>query len=178
MKRIASMIAVLAVATLSLVWSPAAAAATITSGPQPITLNVTLTETLTLACTPSTITFTGTGGTLAASAPISCQTTWSLATGHTSLTVLQYFTSGFVFTGQSIGPNAFSSSVDGGAATAFSATSSTIAGTTGFFGPNLLSNAPPAQSGSHTDTSLLSFNTAGLPPGSYTATLNILAVVQ
>jgi hypothetical protein len=165
MKRIATMIAVLAVTTLSLVWSPAAAAQALTSGPQQITLNVTLAESLSLACTPSTVTFTGSGGTLQGSAPISCQTSWSLGPSRTQLTVMEYFTTPFVFNGLPLGPNTFSN------------TSTTIAGVNGYFGPNLLSTSPGA-TGSRTNTVQLAVNTASLSPGSYTTTLNILALAQ
>lgn len=178
MKRIVTMIAVFAVATLSLVWSPVAAAAqALTSGPQQITLNVSLAESLTLTCTPSTVNFTGSSGTLQGSAPISCQTSWSIGASRTQLTVMEYFTTPFVFSGLSLGPNTFSASVDGGPVTPFSNTSATIAGVTGYFGPNLLSTSA-SKSGSHTDTVQLAVNTASLSPGSYTATLNILAIVQ
>jgi hypothetical protein len=177
MKRIATMIAVLAVTTLSLVWSPAAAAQALTSGPQQITLNVTLAESLSLTCTPSTVNFTGSGGTLQGSAPISCQTSWSLGPSRTQLTVMEYFTTPFVFTGLPLGPNVFTASVDGGPVTPFSNTSSTIAGVTGYFGPNLLSTSPSA-SGNRTSTVQLAVNTAALSPGSYTTTLNILALAQ
>lgn len=183
MKRTATtMIAVLVVAALSLIWSPAATAQALTSGPAAITLNVSVAETLTLSCTPPTVSFSGSGGTLQASAPISCTTTWSLAPTRSSLTVAQYFTTPFVFNGLSLGPNIFTSSVDGGAATPFSNNSNTIAGVTGYFGPNLLSLSTsngnlPSQS-QHTDTSQLTLNTASMPPGSYTSTLNILAIAQ
>jgi hypothetical protein len=177
MKRTVTMIAVLAVATLSLVWSPAAAAQALTSGPQQITLNVTVGETLTLTCTPSTVNFTGSGGTLQASAPISCQTSWNLGPSRTQLTVMEYFSNPFVFGSLPLGPSTFSASVDGGPVTPFSNTSSTIAGITGYFGPNLLSTSPSSQ-GTRTDTTQLAVSTASLPPGSYNATLNILAIAQ
>jgi hypothetical protein len=90
---------------------------------------------------------------------------------------MEYFTTPFVFNGLPLGPNTFSASVDGGPVTPFSNTSTTIAGVNGYFGPNLLSTSPGA-TGSRTNTVQLAVNTASLSPGSYTTTLNILALAQ
>lgn len=158
------------------------AAAQINSNAATVTLNVSIPESLSLSCTPSSISFTGTGGSsIQASAPISCTTTWNLANTRTSLNVYQYFSTNNPIGNANVMANFFWASVDGGTLTAFGSTQQTNAGFSGYFGPNLLSissvgaNQP---SGNHTDTTTLTLTGANtLPPGTYSGTLNIQAVV-
>lgn len=180
MKRtLATIIAVLAIVTFNCL---PAAAQQIQSGPVPITLNISVPETFNLACTPNTLSFTANGGTVQASSPVTCTTTWNFAPGtRTTLTVVEYFTNNQVFGIPGASPAVFSASVDGAASQPFSAGQTTVMGVTGYFGPSLvtLTNAGGIGSGTHTDTVQLSLNSGGLTnAGNLQATLNILALAQ
>ncbi len=163
--------------------SPLAQATQVTSNTQTVQVSVTVNESISISCTPASVSLTVTtpsatnqnlGG------PISCTTNWAVLSSRTQLVILQYFTSNTPFAGLSaITAGMITGSVNGGALTPFSDTQATQFLTAGFFGPNLdnLSLSAGKFVSSQTDTVQLGLNNSNLiPPGTWTATLNIVAV--
>lgn len=178
--------AVLAVITFALMSPFPAAAAQLNSSTQSVTMNLTISESLSLAVTPSTVSFNcqGCGGNVTASAPIQVVTTWGVNSSRSSLNVCEYVANTPFPSAAGISPSMIYGAVDSGSATAFGGHGSSNCNSLGMAGPDLFdinSNLGTSQpTGTHTDTTTISLQ--GLPGslanGTYSGTLNFVAVVN
>lgn len=178
--------AIIAVVALTLVSPVPAAAGQLNSSTQSVTMNLTISESLSLAVTPSTVSFNcqGCGGNVTASAPIQVVTTWGVNSSRSSLNVCEYVSNTPFPTAAGIAPSMIFGAVDAGSATSFGGHGSSNCNSLGMAGPDLFdinSNLGTSQpTGTHTDTTTISLqNLPGtLANGTYSGTLNFVAVVN
>jgi len=178
MKRL--VVALLAVA---MVLAPAANASQLTSATQTVTVSISIGESISISCTPASVAFTGTPST--GSQPIggliTCTTNWALANTRTVVNMMDYFSSDFPFGTPAIKAGMITGAVNAGAPAPCSDSSAVQFGLTGFFCPNLgqqtFNSSSTNFTGSQTDTLQLAINnSASIPVGTYTGTLNIVAL--
>lgn len=160
--------------------------AQVTSTTATVGLTYTVGESISVSATPSSgVTFTGT----TPSTPnISVTTTWQLATNHAAANVDFFFSSatGALTSGSSnIPASAISLKVDSGSYAPCNANPPSddpvaVTGATCDSGVNLISAITANPTSSETDTVNLEYNgnPATLAAGSYTGTLNIVAVAK
>jgi len=170
-------VTLVAVAVAGMLASPSQAQ--VNSNNAGVALNATLAESLTVSAGPVTVTFALVpSGPAAGNLPVSITTTWQLDSARTSVSLYAYFSSGNALTdggGNNIPTTAVTGSVNGGAASDF-----TAATPFGANGKTVFTQAVGAGTYSGTsgpDTIDLSIDTTGLglPSGTYTGTLNIQA---
>jgi len=163
--------------------SPLAQATQLTAPTSTVSVSITIPESISVSCTPASVAFTGTpsAGSQPIGGPISCTTNWNLQNTRTVVDVLEYFSSNTPFGTPNIVNSMITASVNAGTATPFSSTAVTQFGINGFYGPLLGQQSFTSSStnfnGSQTDTLQLAvINSASIPPGTYTATLNVVAL--
>ncbi|HEY0705128.1 MAG TPA: hypothetical protein VGD60_20350 [Candidatus Acidoferrales bacterium] len=162
----------------------------ILSNAQTVNLSFSVNESLTLSCTPAAVTFSynAVAGTGTASGPISCTSTWALASTRTQLFGYAYFaTPGAALADATtnVPTSEVFASMDGGAVQPCTGTDTTIStipvgGLCSGFNPlsGPLSN-PVNLTGTHTNTILLSLANLGqLSVGSYAGVLQIQLEAQ
>lgn len=174
MKRITVLLVVLA-----LMLVPVTEAVTVNSAVQTVALTMTVAESLTIIATPATIAFTYDGVNKAtASGPISINTVWTLAAGHTSLTLQAYFSAATSLTdgtGVVATSNTFQA-IGAGAPAACNTAGITTNSCPPIF---TLTGVGITATGNRTDAITLSLNNVGvLPAGPYTGTLNLQAIAN
>ena len=169
---------ILGVLALILAMAPASQAQ-LNSNQATVALNATLAESLTVAAGPGTVSFIlPASGTANGNAPVSIDTTWTLAPTRTSVKLFAYFSSTTALTdgsGNNIPTSKVSGSVNAGPFGAFT-------GGAGPFGTESIQVFNQAitsanWSATRNDSVALRIDTTGLglPSGTYTGTLNIQA---
>jgi len=166
-----------------LLLTPAVEATQLTAPTSTVSVSITIPESISVSCTPASVAFTGTpsAGSQPIGGLITCTVNWNLQNTRTVLDVLDYFSSDNPFGTTKITAGMITGSANAGTATPFSDTSATQFGIAGFYGPLLgqqtFTSSSTNFNGSQIDTLQLAVNNSvSIPPGTYTATLNVVAL--
>jgi len=158
---------------LSLLLAGAPAFASTASLDPTVSLSVTVPSSVTVTATPATISFNGTTG--VASGAITVATSWNLAASAANFLVDAWFapsTAALTTGTANIPTSQVNGAVNGGAATPFTGTDTSVTASVAGATLNLFQAATVGASGSRSDSLVLSITGLGTQtPGAYTGTL-------